>query len=278
MNIPDALKSLRLATVEMTGEGVSLVSLAYRCALADANSGLTSFDDVPDLVMTEEIEQHIKEELGLTHEGWPGWDALFAYLDRHPELLPSANGDTDRLVAYAESLGLSSSNLDMLVHDLAQEIALPDLNMLEGQQEQEEHIGAQQATASAINNGGLAEQIAFLLQHNSAEEVKELLDGLRTEEAKDSTSQEADGNTLPCLRSDYMEYLVTWTINVEADSPLAAAEHALAAMQDPDTQATFFCVKEQAEGGATFEVDLRFADQQAQVKDVQTGTIRRHSL
>ena len=75
-----------------------------------------------------------------------------------------------------------------------------------------------------------------------------------------------------------MEYLVTWTIEVEADSPQAAAEQAFAAMQDPSTLATCFSVTEQAEGGATFAVDLRFADQRAQVKDVPAGVVRHHSL
>jgi hypothetical protein len=184
----------------------------------------------------------------------------------------------EQLVACAEELGLSSADLDLLVHDCAQDAGLPELNELASRAKQGEHIGNQEATASAINNGGLAEQIAFLLQHNSGEEVRRLLDGLKAEGAKDSASQEAGGNTGPGMRRPTMEYLVIWTIHVAADSPLAAAKHAFAAMQDPEAQATRFCVKEQAEGGATFEVDLRFAEQQAQVKDVQSGAIRCHRL
>jgi hypothetical protein len=41
------------------------------------------------------------------------------------------------------------------------------------------------------------------------------------------------------------EYLVTWKIYVEADSPEAAAEEALAAQRNPDSRATAFDVRDE---------------------------------
>ena len=38
-------------------------------------------------------------------------------------------------------------------------------------------------------------------------------------------------------------YVVTWTINIDAESPEAAADEALDIMQDPDSTATIFDVK-----------------------------------
>jgi hypothetical protein len=78
-------------------------------------------------------------------------------------------------VEYAEGLELDSADLDPAVHDCAQEAGLGTLNSLADAAEQEDHIGAVEADASAVNNGGLEAQIAFLLEHDSAEEVQALL-------------------------------------------------------------------------------------------------------
>jgi hypothetical protein len=83
-----------------------------------------------------------------------------------------------RLLALAEGLGLEPEDLDMAVHDLAQEVGLAELNAIEDEQDQEDHIGGQEEMASAINNGGLGEQLEFLLEHNSYHELEALLRGL----------------------------------------------------------------------------------------------------
>jgi hypothetical protein len=50
------------------------------------------------------------------------------------------------------------------------------------------------------------------------------------------------------------EYLVTWTIEVDADSPEAAARLAQVIQRSPQSLATFFKVED--ESGGTHEVDL----------------------
>ena len=100
MLTPGPLQSLRLLNVAVPGEGVALVSLAHRSVLAQGDD-LTSFDDVPDLVVTEEMEQQIKTALGLTHAGWPGWDTVLAYLDQYPAVLCGEKVQA----AVAEALG-----------------------------------------------------------------------------------------------------------------------------------------------------------------------------
>lgn len=41
-----------------------------------------------------------------------------------------------------------------------------------------------------------------------------------------------------------MEFTVTWTINIDADSPTDAAKQALEIQRDPDSVATSFTVKQ----------------------------------
>ena len=81
----------------------------------------------------------------------------------------------EELVAYAEQLGLESADLDLLVHDVAQEAGLGELNGLEGDDAQQGHVAAVEADAAAVNNGGLAAQIECLLDHDSEENVRGLL-------------------------------------------------------------------------------------------------------
>lgn len=52
-----------------------------------------------------------------------------------------------------------------------------------------------------------------------------------------------------------MEYLVTWCINIDADTPEDAAKQALAIMQDKGSTATVFEIKNK-DTGATCTVDL----------------------
>lgn len=50
-------------------------------------------------------------------------------------------------------------------------------------------------------------------------------------------------------------YFVRWEIDIEADSPLEAAEDALGIQRDPDSVATCFDVTDMESGTSTF-VDL----------------------
>jgi hypothetical protein len=86
--------------------------------------------------------------------------------------------EVEQIENVAIELGLDAEDLDEVVHDLAQEVALDELNTLEKQDDQEEHVSEREAFASDINNGGLADQIEFLLQHNSADEVRKLLNDI----------------------------------------------------------------------------------------------------
>jgi hypothetical protein len=85
-------------------------------------------------------------------------------------------GAAERLMALAEGLGLEPADLDDAVHDLAQEVGLGELNGLGNAQDQEEHIAAQEASASHTNNGGLDAQVAFLLEHNGHDGTRRLLE------------------------------------------------------------------------------------------------------
>jgi hypothetical protein len=90
----------------------------------------------------------------------------------------------EELIAYAERLGLESSDLDGAVHDGAQDEGLDTLNGLEDEQEQEEHIARLEENAAAINNGGLSAQLDYLLRHNSIKEVRQLLEEVARRESQ----------------------------------------------------------------------------------------------
>jgi hypothetical protein len=67
------------------------------------------------------------------------------------------------LTAYAKQVEAPEDVLDNLVHDAAQESRLLVLNTLADPDEQERHIEATEAMASEVNNGGVEEQLRFLL-------------------------------------------------------------------------------------------------------------------
>ena len=73
------------------------------------------------------------------------------------------------LMALAESEQWSDSCLDDLVHDLAQEGGTDKLNTIEDEAGQEQHIGEVEQDASTVNNGGIEEQIRFLLTNGVTE-------------------------------------------------------------------------------------------------------------
>ena len=52
------------------------------------------------------------------------------------------------------------------------------------------------------------------------------------------------------------EYLVTWKLNIDAESPRQAAEKALEIQRDPDSTATFFKVESMEPGGGVTHIAL----------------------
>ena len=54
--------------------------------------------------------------------------------------------------------------LDEMVHNTTQENSLSDLNSLEEDSDQEGHISDRESDASIINNGGIDDQVDFLLK------------------------------------------------------------------------------------------------------------------
>lgn len=83
--------------------------------------------------------------------------------------------EVDYLVSLARGGQICPEELDDLVYDLAQEVDLDDLNGIDDEDAQEEHIATRERYASCINNGGLALQIEFLTKHKGPTWVEALL-------------------------------------------------------------------------------------------------------
>lgn len=156
----------------------------------------------PDLIVVsaaefKTVQQALKEEAGVDagpaiEEGEdddtrPGQDephAADCAIRLHPAAectcgkadRASAEQDAQELIALAEQLHRDPEILDELVHENAQEGGLDDLNAIEDEGEQEEHIGGVEEDASSINNGGFASQIPFLLKSGvSREQIEGIL-------------------------------------------------------------------------------------------------------
>jgi hypothetical protein len=80
-----------------------------------------------------------------------------------------------RLIGLAKELGLSETALDDAVQDCAQDETLGGLNATDNENEQDDIIGSSEERASNINSGGIASQIEYLLQHNDAATVEQLI-------------------------------------------------------------------------------------------------------
>jgi hypothetical protein len=93
--IPDAIKALRLITI-YGDESTNLVSLAHRCILA--SDGMFTVDtSMPHLEITTELEAQIATEDGQQYDdAWPGWDAVFNFIERHPEVLTASAWPDDK--------------------------------------------------------------------------------------------------------------------------------------------------------------------------------------
>ncbi len=61
------------------------------------------------------------------------------------------------------------------------------------------------------------------------------------------------------------EYLIEWTIELDAESPEDAARAALAIMRDPDSQSTVFKVYD--ESGEYVNIDLSGLDEQSEAEE-----------
>jgi hypothetical protein len=84
--VPEPITALRLATIDADGS-TTLVSVAHRFVLADAQK-LSVPSDTPHLDMAADLERQITEAIGARYDGsWPGWDAVFTYIDSHPDVL-----------------------------------------------------------------------------------------------------------------------------------------------------------------------------------------------
>lgn len=75
----------------------------------------------------------------------------------------------ERLDDEARAAGVPEDALDEAVHDTAHGVHLAELNSLEDEEVQEDHISRTERLASSINNGGFLEQARFLLENGWAE-------------------------------------------------------------------------------------------------------------
>jgi len=106
-DVPE-LVALRLATVYCDGS-TSLVSLAHRYVLMADNDDAGGeyanlLDMVPHVRLTGEMEKAASDEYfndppagdddNDYEDGFPGWPAVCAYLDNHPEVFNAVTGDT----------------------------------------------------------------------------------------------------------------------------------------------------------------------------------------
>lgn len=87
-DIPEIV-NLRLVTV-YSDETTSLVSLNHRVEIANFD-GEEPQDGIPHLYITDEIEAAAARlNAGpdfVYNDDFPGWDAVYDYIDRHPEIL-----------------------------------------------------------------------------------------------------------------------------------------------------------------------------------------------
>ena len=103
-------------------------------------------------------------------------DALFDAAEADDEGMKTEKHVAE-LMEHARQVGSPEDALDELVHDTAQDCDLGDLNELDDPDDQVSHIGSVEESASSINNGGLEEQIRFLLKQGvSPDRIREALE------------------------------------------------------------------------------------------------------
>ncbi len=101
-NVPE-LADLKLATI-YSDESTTLVSLTHRIVIADWD-GDNPQKNIPHVHITTAEEQAAGEtyfgEYNAETDGFPGWPAIFDYLEAHPEL-PVDDDEPDELVGEHE--------------------------------------------------------------------------------------------------------------------------------------------------------------------------------
>lgn len=71
-----------------------------------------------------------------------------------------------------------------------------------------------------------------------------------------------------------MEFQVTWSIEVDADSPLEAAEEAFRSQHDDDGEESLApCFTVTGPEGEEWEIDLQFDKQRARITNRATGDV-----
>jgi hypothetical protein len=83
--------------------------------------------------------------------------------------------ELDRLIGLTIELGLPEDALDDAVYDCTQDQTLGELNATDDKDKQEHIIGSSEERASNVNSGGIESQIEYLLQHNDAATVVQLI-------------------------------------------------------------------------------------------------------
>ena len=89
---------------------------------------------------------------------------------RYPEgcssgsLLIAGMSTLEDIEQWLVDCDIDAEDLDESVHDAMQEGRLDELNALDGEDDQENHISRVEREASNINNSGLSAQLAFLFQ------------------------------------------------------------------------------------------------------------------
>jgi hypothetical protein len=87
----------------------------------------------------------------------------------------------NELLAICKQRGLTEEDLDELVYEAATAQAIPTVNEAETANGQEDILDDAEKKASRINNGGLDDQVAFLLAQNGFAETRKLLEEVEHE-------------------------------------------------------------------------------------------------
>jgi hypothetical protein len=166
-----ALRALDLATV-YCDETTTLVSLAHRCVIADFD-GEEPQQGIPHLHVTGAVERAAAADAGLEYDGWPGWEAVFAYVAGHRGLLKTDHYSQDTKASIGQA-GPNDPRLAGLVRELEAmaeadgdvQLAVDDLIY--------DHVGTSKS-ASGINNQGISGQAEALAERLGVEETLAML-------------------------------------------------------------------------------------------------------
>ena len=120
------------------------------------------------------------------------------------------------LVSYASGLA-DDSLLDDMVHDTAQSGGLDELNTLDSDDDQEDHISGIESGASEVNNGGYEDQIDYLLaQGVTIGEIRATLNAYEPGDAVEINREQGEARWEPAT---YRATLTEQTAIPAADRP-----------------------------------------------------------